>query len=182
MSKITINLLPPEAITEELKKAKFYKVQAVGIATILTLAFLTSLTVALRVLQSRNITEVQAQVSQTQQRVSELKGTQASLVLLQNRLAVIGEVYGTSSKQTAIYKLIDKLLPSSAVINSITIDKTGEVVFSALVPNVVSLDQLISNLSNKDSNDSKINQVAIESLNRSKDGVYRVSIKIKPAS
>ncbi|MDP3758371.1 MAG: hypothetical protein Q8Q86_01500, partial [Candidatus Daviesbacteria bacterium] len=67
--KISINLLPLEIIELEIKKTKFYKIQFVGIAVILSLVFLASLTVALRILQSRNISEVQAKLSQIEQKV-----------------------------------------------------------------------------------------------------------------
>lgn len=182
MSKIniSINLLPPESISEELKKAKFYKIQAIGITVMLLLTFLTSVTAALRILQSRNIAQAKEQVSESQQRVTNLKSTQVSLFVLQNRLTAIEQYFGIPSKQAAMYKLINKLLPASVMINAITVDKTGEVVFQAVVPNAVTLDQLVSNLVDKESNEGSINQVSIESLNRGRDGVYRVGFKIKP--
>ncbi|MBI2196745.1 hypothetical protein HYU45_04025 [Candidatus Daviesbacteria bacterium] len=179
MAKISINLLPPEIIALEIKKTKFYKIQFAGVAVILVLVFLASLTVALRILQSRNISEVQAKLSQTEQKVSDLKSTQASLLLLKNRLAVIDKYLGVPSKQSAVYELIDKLIPSTVAINAITIDKADEVVLLALVPDAGSLDRLVSNLTDKESNDGRIAQVSVESLNRGKDGFYRISFKIK---
>lgn len=177
--KISINLLPPEIITKELKKANFYKIQFAGIVVILTMVFLASLTVALRILQSRNITVVQANLTQTQQRVSDLKDTQAALFLLKNRLTVIDQYLGVSSKQSSMYKLINKLVPSSVTINAMTIDKAGDVLLLALVPDPVSLDDLINELTAKENNEEKINQVGVESLNRGRDGYYRMSLKIK---
>lgn len=179
MARISINLLPPEIITRELKKANFYKIQFAGIVVILTMVFLASLTVALRILQSRNITVVQANLTQTQQRVSDLKDTQAALFLLKNRLTVIDQYLGVSSKQSSMYKLINKLVPSSVTINAMTIDKTGDVLLLALVPDPVSLDDLINELTAKENNEEKINQVGVESLNRGRDGYYRMSLKIK---
>ncbi|MDO8576940.1 MAG: hypothetical protein Q7R82_01215 [Candidatus Daviesbacteria bacterium] len=180
MAKILINLLPSEIIVRELKKAKFYKIQLTGIVVILTMIFLASLTVALRILQSHNITEVQAQLTQTEQKVSDLKSTQASLFLLKDRLAVIDEYLGVSSKQSAVYKLLDKLIPSTIVINAITVNKADGVVLLALAPDSVSLDNLMNNLTTKEKNEGNISQVSVESLNRGKDGFYRISFKIKP--
>jgi len=182
MAKISINLLPPEIVARELKKANFYKIQFVGITVILTMIFLASLTVALRILQSQNITEVQAKLTQTQQQVVDLKSTQASLFLLKNRLAVIDQYLGVSSKQSSIYKLIDQLIPPSVAINAITINKAGEAVLMASVPDASSLDRLMDNLTVKENNEGKISQVSIESLNRGRDGFYRISFKIKPGS
>src|SRR3989338_7623859 len=107
MAKISINLLPTEIITKELKKANFYRIQLAGIVVILIMVFLASLTVALRILQSRSITEVQAKISETEQQVSDLKDTQAALFLLKDRLTVIDKYLGISSNQSLMYKLID---------------------------------------------------------------------------
>lgn len=178
--KISINLLPPEVRAEKLKQAKYYKIQTLGIIVILVLVFLTSLTLAMRVLQSRNIVEAQARANEVQQRVSDLKNTQASLILLSDRLKTINQYFGVSSKQSEMYKLIDKLIPPSVAINAITIDNASEAVFLALVPDSTTLDNLINSLTTKESNEGKISQVSIESLNRGRDSQYRVSFKIKP--
>lgn len=178
--KISINLLPPEVLTQELKRTKFYRIQTIGIVVILMMVFLASLTLALRILQSHNITVVRANLDQIQQKVEGLKSTQASLFVLKDRLKIIDQYWGVSSKQSSMYMLVDKLVPSSVVINSITIDKAGQAVFLAVVPDSTTLDTLITNLTTKDNNEGQISQVSIDSLNRGKDGLYRVSFKVKP--
>lgn len=180
MAKIAINLLPLEFRAEEIKNAKFYKIQIVGVATILLMIFLSSLTIALRVLQSQNISQIKNKLTQSEQKISNLKNTQASLILLKNRLTTIDQYLGTLSNQTQIYKLITKLLPASISINSISIDKSSEVLVLATAPDRNSLEDLIDNLTSKDSNEDKINQVSLESINRGRDGIYRLSLKIKP--
>lgn len=178
--KISINLLPPEIIEGELKGKSFYKIQFIGIAIILTMVFLASLSVALRILQSNNITVAQEQLTQTQERLVDLKGTQESLLLLKNRLAVISKYLGVSSNQPLMYKLLESLIPSSVVMNAITVDKSGGAILLATVPDSLILDDLINNLTQKDNNEGKISQVSIENLSRGRDGFYRISLKIKP--
>lgn len=178
--KISINLLPTEIIAQELKRAKFYKIQFIGVAIILVMIFLASLTVALRILQSHNITVVQAQLNQTEQKAVDLKDTQASLILLKNRLSIIDQYAGVSSKQAAMYSLLDKLIPQTVSINAITINKANETVLIALAPDATTLDILINNLTLKETNENLISKVSIESLNRGKDGNYRISLKISP--
>lgn len=180
MTKISINLLPPEIVTEESKNIKFYKIQFLGVFIILVLIFLTSLTLALQILQNRNIVAAQAMLSESEQKVAGLQKTQVSLFILKNRLAVISQYLGVASKQSSIYKLINKLIPTSVVVSSIFVDKGGVIVLLALVPDRESLDQTLSNLTDKEKNEDQFNQVAVEALNRSKDGVYRISMKIKP--
>lgn len=178
--KISINLLPPEFRAEELKRAKFYKIQAIGVVIVLMMTFLTSTTVALRILQSHNIQQIQTRFSKAEQKVLGLKNTQASLMLLQNRLTTINQYLGVSSKQTSMYQLIDKLIPQSVSVNAITVDKSGQAVFTALVSDSQALDNLMTNLTSLETNENKISQVQVESINRGRDGIYRISFKVNP--
>ncbi len=179
MAKIAINLLPPEYGAQSLKEAKFYKIQAIGVATLLLMIFLASLTVFLRILQSQNITQVQNKLTASEQKISDLKNTQASLLLLKNRLTTINQYFGVPSKQTEMYKLITALLPATVSVSYISVEKTGEVLILAIAPDGNSLDSLITNLTTEESNQDKISQVSLEGINRGRDGIYRLSMKIK---
>ena len=179
MAHISINLLPIEFTQEEVKRAKFYKVQAVCVAIILMMVFLASLTVALRILQSHNISQIKTQFTQAEQKVSNLKNRETSLVILKNRLTVINQYLGTPSKQVAVYNLIDKLLPPAVSINSFLVDKSGDVSLVGVVPDSLTIDSLIDSLTNKEKNEGKVSGVSIESLNRGRDGIYRISLKVK---
>lgn len=178
MARISINLLPSEFIVEELKAGKFYKIQAIGVAVILGMSLLSSLAIAFRILQSRNIVLVEARLVDAKKRVSDLKSTQVSLVLLKDRLKVINQYLGLPSKQTTMYGLIDKLIPPSISVNAVTVDRSGETVLVALVPDSGNLDKLIEGLTTKGGDIVK--EVSVESINRGRDGSYRVSLKIKP--
>ncbi|MBI2040339.1 hypothetical protein HYT18_04670 [Candidatus Microgenomates bacterium] len=180
MAKLSINLLPPEFNAEQVKKTKFYKIQAAGVAAILVMSFLASISVALRILQSQNIRQVQAQVSQEEQRIDGLKNRQASLLILKNRLTAINRYLGVSSQQSVIFNLIDQLLPSSVSVTSLTVDRSGGVLISAVIPDSLTLDETIAALISEDANQGKISRVEIESLNRGRDGIFRLSIKVKP--
>lgn len=180
MTRISINLLPTEIIAEESKNTNFYKIQFFGVAIILVLIFLTSLTLALQILQNRNLVTAQAKLLESEQKVAGLKKTQVSLFILKNRLTVISQYLGVASKQSSIYRLINKLIPPSAVISAISVDKGGTVVILALMPDRDSLDQTLNNLTDKERNENQFDQVSVDSLNRGKDGVYRISLKIKP--
>lgn len=179
--KIAINLLPIEFTQAEVKRSKFIKIQTLGIGVILLMVFLSSLSVALRILQSQSIKNIQTQVSATEQKISDLKDRQTSLLLIKNRLTVINQYLGNSSKQTAMFILLDKLLSPSILINSTAVGRSGEVSILALVPDSLTLDNMISNLTDKTQNEGQISQVSIDSISRGKDGVYRVSLNIKPS-
>lgn len=180
MAKISINLLPIEFIQEEVKKTKFVKLQSIGVIIILIMVFLTSLTVALRILQSQNIQGFQIRVSQAEGRINEFKEAQGSLILLKNRLGVISQHLGKTSKQREVYQFIDSLIPSSISVGSVSIDKVGEASMVALARDINSLDNFIRSLTDEEESKGKISQVSIESLNLGRDGIYRINLKIKP--
>lgn len=180
MQNIAINLLPAEYRAEELKKAKLYKVQALAVAVVLVTAFLASATVALRILQSQKIIQVQSKAEEAEKKVSDFKTSQGYLLLLKNRLNTITLYLGNSSKQAQMYVLMEKLLTPSISVSTISVDKSGNVLILATSVDRSALDLLINNLLSKEISEDKIKEVSVESLNRGKDGVYRLSFKVKP--
>lgn len=179
MAQISINLLPIEFTQEEVKRAKFFKVQTAGVAVILFMTFLTSLTIALRILQSQNIRQVQAQVTSAEGRVGEFKDTQASLLLLKNRLGAISQFLDNPSKQSEIYNLVSSLLPPAISLASVSVDPDGGVSLVALAYDIVSLENFISGLNSAETNQGKVSEVSVEGLSRNRDGIYRVTLQIK---
>ena len=178
--KIAINLLPIEFRAQQIRSASFYKIQAFGVTIILVMIFLSVLVVALRFLQSQNILQIQNRVSAEEQKISDLKNTQGSLLLLKNRIITISQYLGTASKQAQMYQLITTLLPESFSVSSISVGKDGEILISGVVPDSSSLDNVISNLTSQSSNQDKISQISLDTISRGRDGVYRLSLKIKP--
>lgn len=177
--KIAINLLPAEFTQEEVKRAKFVKLQTIGVVIILLMIFLASLTIALRILQGQNLQQVQAKAAQAEEKVGALRETQGSILLLKNRLNAISEYLGQPSKQNEIYKFIDSIIPPSIGITSISIDKSGDVSLVALASDSTSLDNFLVGLTSEELNQGKIKQVSIETLTRGRDGVYRVNLQIQ---
>lgn len=180
MAKVSINLLPYEFRAEEIKRARFYRIQAIGLAIIILMVFLSASVVALRFFQSQYLVRIQSQLEASQERVEALKDIQGSLLLLKNRLTTVSKYLEAPSEKVSMYKLIHRLLPASASINSVSIDKGGGVFVIAAVPDGLTLDQIISNLTSKQTNEDKIKEVSLENLSRGKDGLYRINFKVKP--
>ncbi len=179
MSQIAINLLPVEFREQEIKRTKFYKLQSVGIGIIMLMVFLSSLTVALRILQSQNISQIQKRVIASEQKVSDLKTTQGSIILLKDRLTAISQYLGTPSQQSKMYKLISDLLPPTVSVGSVSVGREGDILLFVATEDSNALDQFITNLISKEKNQDKISQVSLETLSRGRDEIYRVSFKIK---
>lgn len=182
MSKVTINLLPQEFRIEELKRTKFYKIQSIGVGIILLLIFLSSLIIVLRILQSQSFSQIQSKLAVEEQKITELKTTQASLLLIKDRLVAINQYLGIASKQVQMYELINKLVPSSIFVNSISVDKSGNILLLATSNDAASIDDLINKLVSSEEASGKITSVAMEGLSRGRDGIYRLSIKINTKS
>lgn len=179
MAKIAIDLLPIEFKQQDVRNSRFLKVQTVGVIVILFVIFLASLTVALRVLQSQNISRIQSNLTRSEQKVSGLKDTQDSLHVLKDRVTTINQYLGTPSEQTQIFNIVTKLLPQSGILNSLSVSHANEVLILVSLPDGNSIDVLISRLTSSQYNEGRITQVEVENINRGRDGVYRVSLKIK---
>lgn len=181
MRKIAIDLLPQEFRAEGVKRAKFYKIQTIGVGTILILTFLASLTIALRVLQSQEIQQIKNKLDLSEQKVTGLKNTQSSLFLLKNRLTTINQYLGVPSNKVSMFDTIEKLLPESISISSFSIDRSGSVLILGTAPDGDSIDNLVSALTSGAGGDqAKISQITVENLSRGRDGLYRFSLKVKP--
>ena len=179
MSLININLLPSEFILEEIKKARFSKIQSVGIAILLLVFFLSSLIVSLRILQSQKVKQVENEISGIEQRISSAKTKEDSLVSLKDRLSVIDKYSSTQSKQAMMYSFIEEIIPSGLTVSSLTIDQFGSVYLSLNIPDAEFIDTLINALTDPGQNNNKIKEVSIENLNRGRDGVYRIALRLK---
>ncbi len=176
---MSIDLLPAEFKQAQIKNSKFYKIQSIGIAIIGIIAFLACLMVALRLLQSQKIVQLQSRASEAEQKVSSLKTSQGYLLLLKNRLDTINQYLGTPSKISAVYDLIERLLPPDVSISTISVSRDGEVSILATSSNPNSLDLFLSTLLSKDSSNGQIKQVNMDNLSRGKDGIYRLTVTIK---
>ncbi|KKQ76509.1 MAG: hypothetical protein US99_C0070G0011 [Candidatus Daviesbacteria bacterium GW2011_GWF2_38_6] len=75
--------------------------------------------------------------------------------------------------------MLNQLLPSGLNISSYTIDRSGEAVVVGVVSDGESVDNLIVGLTSKSEASDKISRVSIENLNRGRDGLYRISLKIQ---
>ena len=178
--KVSINLLPAEFRAEELKRTKFYKVQIIGIAVVLLMIFLSSLTVSLRILQSRSIQAVEGRILGAEQRVTDLKGTQASLIFLKNRLVVLNQYLGTESKTVSLYQFLVNQIPKSVSLDSISVGKEGNMLTLLHFQDIQEFDSLLDSLLDPEKNEGRIKEVSLDSFSRGRDGLFRVSLKVEP--
>lgn len=181
MAKISINLLPAEFSAEQLKRAKFVKIQAIGVSVVLLMIFLSSLTFSLSILQNQSIKAASARVLTTEEKIAGLKGTQASLIFLKNRLDILQKYLGTQSKTVSLYQFFTNQLPSSASADSISVDKEGNMLLLIRFQDIGEFDSLLVNLLDPQKNEGRIKKISIDSFSRGRDGLFRISLKLEPA-
>lgn len=179
MQTISINLLPEEFTKKELVKKKFYKIQSLSMAALIVLIFVGSLAISLRILQNQSIASAKTQLTQTENRVSALKGKEGAVVILKNRTDTISRVKENPSKQLLSYSLINNLLPADVSVSSLTIDQIGDITISIATSNQALLDSFLSDLTTNQKNFNLVERVNLDSISRSKDAIYRTTLKIK---
>lgn len=177
---MSINLLPLGY--KELQKAntRFYKIQSISISLLLCLIFVASITVALRIIQAQQISAAENLLESNTQKVSSLKPRESSLFLLKDRLSSINQIISLPSKQRSLFNLVNQLIPPNLTLSFISVDTTGNMLLSTVAPDFSSLDNLLTTLSSPDKSEGQISQVSLESFSRSRDGLYRASIKVTP--
>lgn len=178
MEKLSINLLPAEIATQGLQQQRLYRIKFFGVVTVLTLVFLSSVTIALRLLQGQNIKKSESQFQELTTRVQNFKTTESSLGVLKNRLNAIQNLALQPSKQRTLYSQVISLLPSSLLVTSVSLDKSGNMSLSASTSDYVGFDNFLKSLSS--TKDIKVSKVAVDNLIIGRDGVFRVNLKISP--
>ncbi len=173
METININLLPIEDALKQKKAGRFRLIQGVSVFLLLILIFLASVGFILRFLQSQDIGRISRQVDLAQDQVSGLKDKEAALFVLKNRLTAIGQIIKIPGRQAEIYDLAVGKMPQSVSIASVGIDKNGNITQSLIIPDGVTLDNILSRYMEKAS------KIEVESMSRGRDGVYRVNLKIQ---
>ncbi len=178
-SSLLINLLPPEIILFRKQSTRISFINKASIVVLLILIFLTSTTVVLRVLQNKNLQEVDNQIVFAQSKINSLKDREGYAIALKSRVSSIASI-GENSKQTAIFNLVTSLAPVEVDTQSISVERNGLMVFSANSPSLSALQSFLTNLSSKEKNSDLISTVALESMSKGRDNIYRVSFRIVP--
>lgn len=174
---IHINLLPPEFAAAQKQGEKFLLVQSISVVMLLIFIFLATVTVAIRVLQHQSFSAVQTEADSLTQKVDGFKNKESALVLLKEKLNAINSIESKPSKQSSLYYLIAQLIPADTSIGSLNIDKTGNVIFSLVSPDVNSLENLLAKLNSEEA-EAQFSKVVIESLGRGRDESLRINLKV----
>lgn len=176
MKGISLNLLPTETTVLQRRTLKASRIKLLSVVFLLLMFFLTSLTVTFRILQIQTINKLQVSVKASEEEISNLRDRESTLVLLKDRLDQIEKIKALPSKQKDMYMLVVGKLFSTNV-SSVSLDSLGNLTLSTTASNTENLTNLLALLNNEE-NFEKIAEIKVDSLSRSRDGVYRMSLKV----
>ncbi len=172
-----INLLPPETLIASRESDKVKLVNRLTFACFITLLFFTSVTLTMRFLQNLEYGKSNNNLVLAQEKFSELKEKEGYLYLLKQRLVNIQKL-GADSQKTAILNTVMSLVPPDIALAVISVDKAGNVSLTATTSSLVSFNNFLESLNNKEKNSNLISKLDLESMSVGKDEVVRFSLKI----
>lgn len=179
MAGININLLPVQSRTDQKAQKKFQIIQSSSIAILLILIFLASLVTALHILQFQSVSKLKNESKLREERVLLLKGKEAQVSVLKNRLTLINQINKISIKDNSkIYRSFLGYIAPGVNISSVSVDRGGKVIASIVAADILTLEQTLSNLTS-DAAKENISEIGIDSLSRVRDGSYRAILKIQ---
>jgi hypothetical protein len=177
--KASINLLPNEYAFTEKQHKRFSLVQTFSVVAILIVFLVASIVVAMRIIQSKDVTNAKNQIGKLENEIADSKAKEETLFLLKNRLSGISKVANSPSKQLENYAYTQDNLPQEISISSVTVDRLGSLTMGLLVPNSDLLGRLVGVMTDEASF-QKFKQVTVESLSRGQDGIYKLNLRIVP--
>lgn len=179
MEKILINLLPHEFTIAQVQQSKFRKIQIIGWGVVLILLLLSAGSFGYRIIQLQDLVKTETDLTAATQIVKGLQKKEVAINVLKSRVSSINDLTNIPSKQRVLYNLVEKLVPSQVTINTLTVDRSGNLVMAITLPDSETLEALTTSLLNKEKNEDKISQIVIDGLNRTREGNYRTNLTIK---
>ena len=177
MTGLTINLLPAQFRVDQKAQKKFQIIQKSSIAVLMLFIFLASGATAFRILKVQDISRLEDQVKQEEEKVLSKKTGETVLVVLKNRLSLINQIEKSGANKTLIYQQISGLIPADVQISTLTVDRSGNMAIAIIAPGTQSLERMLSSLTSKEAF-KLISKVELESLSRGREGIFRSNLKI----
>jgi hypothetical protein len=181
MSKILINLLPPEIQAERSKTHKTTLVSQISFSTIAAAIIISFAVVTLSVLATLNFQKKTEQLKNSQERVASFKDTEGLMVVLKNRVADINTLMSQDSVEGAMFIAINKITPLSIRLFTFGTEKKGSVNVAGETNDTQALDEFINGMLTIDVPSGKIAGGTVNSLNQNANGMVRFDITLNIA-
>ena len=166
MDRISINLLPSDLKENSQIKKKKKLINLISIFFLSGLIVLTLGLIIFSVLQNKKLTEEKLAVKNLENSLTNLKETEAAVVILKKRLSIISSIMNQPSPQTDSFLIITGLMPENLEVQTINIDQPNIVNIQGFAPNAETMQKFLDNLTDPTINEGKIAKTAISNLNR----------------
>ena len=178
MDKISINLLPSEVLVLKKDKDRQTVILRLSVGILVLVIILTAVVFSLRIFQNKKLSDAAEQLNSYQSQIEGYKEQESLVTYLKQRLAVISPLLSQDSKQAQSYNLISALAPSDINITSLSIDKSGNMILSAVSSNTDSIKTFFDNLTDVNINQGKISAVRLENFGKNSDNLYHLDLTI----
>lgn len=177
MSKISINLLPPEILDEDKIKGKQPLFTKISISLLILIVALTVAVFMYGISQSLALKNLENQVDQASLKVTTLKEQEGLLTLLKARIDKIKSLAGQESPPAQAFNMISGVMPAEMKLLSFSMDKNSRIILSGETSTTVSIKSFFDSLMDTGKSGG-VSSVKVESLSRSMDGKIRFDLTI----
>jgi hypothetical protein len=164
MSKLSINLLPPELEANKKKAKRRALINRLSVSLLAFMVALSAVGLVLDIIQSLNVKNLDRKVDSVKAEVTKQKKQEELVLVLKDRISGINNLLNNDTPHAKAFNLITKLVPDSVKINNFSIDKKGVVLLGGETTSPTYLSAFFNNLTDPTINENKISQVTVESL------------------
>jgi hypothetical protein len=176
-AKGEINLLPPEFLYVNKHSKKEILANRLSVGVLAVVLFFTTILFTLNILQSSRLNELDQNMSVATSQVSALSREEGYVFILNDRLKSIrGQT--SAFEKTDLFNLAVAIAPSGLQVTLLSVDRVGNLTVSISTVSLEQFDRFLSDLLNREINSDMVSKVDVENFSKSRDGVFRVNLKI----
>lgn len=176
MSKININLLPPELAMEHKRASKKLWVIRISSILIAVVALCGSLALAFGFIKAGEEQSLTNALEESKAAVSELKDNEGYLNLVKQKSTKIDSLSSQDAKVISSMNLINSLVPPGVVLQTISLDKNGDLIFGGQTDTLDGLRGLLGSLTEEKKD--YVNKVQVSSLNKSASSFFKFDLAV----
>ncbi len=180
MTKLSINLLPPELEAAKKQKKRFSKSLKLSIIFLAVVIGVAAVVLSIRLSQNVILSNTTKDLEKAKATLNspEYNQKEGVAITLKNRLESIGTLLTQETYASYAFNLLTGLVPANVNLTGFSVDSKGVAKITAETNNISALDSFFNQILNPDKNQKKITAVNIDSLSRSKSDIYRTELSV----
>jgi hypothetical protein len=179
MSKIKINLLPPEVLQSAKVKAQKQLIDQISIIFMVIVIMAVGGLFGLVIYQKNLLDGAQSELATLNKQVKSLESQEGLLLSLKHRIDTTRNLYKEESKQASALQLITTLSPQEIKVNSLSIDKSAIISYNFETYSLVDILKMFDSLTDPSKSEGRISKVSVENLNMNSANQFRGDLLIR---